>query len=56
MNGYIPFIYFDGTVLRHPDGRRFVLCLHWRKDGWDKFAHWLDGAWYADRVSAVLTR
>ena len=53
-NGNTTYFYFDGTVLRYPDGHRYVLCLYWDGDGWEWDYSWLDGDWDVDRPSAVL--
>jgi len=53
-NGNTTYIFFDGTVLRSPDGRRYVLCLYWSDDAWRWGAHWLGYDWRANNPSAVL--
>lgn len=46
-------VFFDGTVLRDPDGDRCVLCLCWVGQwGWD--CRWLENHWDASGPSAVL--
>ena len=54
VNGNRRFIYFDGTVLRVSDGRRYVLCLYWSGGAWGWDVGWLDRGWFASRPSAVL--
>lgn len=53
-NGNTTFIFFDGTVLRGPGGRRYVLCLCWRDGRWDWRCYWLGDVWFAYGPSAVL--
>ena len=55
-NGNTTFIYFDGTVLRDSDGRRYILCLCWLDGRWRWDYYWLDYGWYADNPSAVLAK
>ncbi|MEK7211397.1 MAG: hypothetical protein AAB731_02085 [Patescibacteria group bacterium] len=47
---------FDGTVLRDPDGIRFVPCLGWNGGEWCWSCRWLGGGWDADDPSAVLAK
>lgn len=47
-------IYFDGTVLRSPNGNRYVLCLCWNDGLWSRHSSWLEYYWNADKPSAVL--
>jgi len=54
VNGNIRFIFFDGTVLRGPDGDRYVLYLCWNDDGWHWNYDWLACGWDANYPSAVL--
>lgn len=54
VNGDVRFIYFDGTVLRDPDGRRYVLCLYWSGGAWRWNVGWLDRGWFANNPSVVL--
>jgi len=53
-NGDTTYIYFDGTVLRSPDGDRYVLCLDWSDGQWDWYYDWLGSGWDVLRPSAVL--
>ena len=53
-NGNRTFIYFDGTVLRGPDDRRFVLCLFWGDGQWNWQCPWLGCEWSVSDPSAVL--
>lgn len=53
-NGNTTLIFFDGTVLRRPDGGRFVLFLFWRGGRWSWHCRWLGHDWDADRPSVVL--
>jgi len=46
-------VYFDGTILRGPDGRRCVLCLCWRGGGCLWRYDWLVHDWRAVSPSAV---
>jgi hypothetical protein len=53
-NGYTTYVFFDGTILRCPDGNRCVLCFCWFGGGWDWSYGWLDYDWYSLDPSAVL--
>ncbi|MDP3764448.1 MAG: hypothetical protein Q8Q95_02395 [bacterium] len=53
-NSNTTFISFDGTTLRGPLGRRYVLCLCWGGGGWGWYCRWLEGGWSAYDPSAVL--
>ena len=54
VNGNTRYIFFDGTVLRAPNGHRYVLILYWSDGEW----HWdvarLSSSWSAGYPSAVL--
>ncbi|MBI3273550.1 MAG: hypothetical protein HYZ69_00225 [Candidatus Colwellbacteria bacterium] len=55
VNGNIQFIFFDGVVLRSPDGCRCALCLCFGFVGsWRWNYYWLDNARDACYPSAVL--
>ena len=54
VNGNIRCIFFDGTVLRSPDGRRSVLYLYWRGGQWYWYYSWLGRGFDASNPSAVL--
>ena len=54
VNGNTRFIYFDGTVLRRSDGRRYILYLYWGDGGWYWRVDWLGHDWRGNRPSAVL--
>ena len=41
INGNTRYIFFDGTVLRHSYGDRYVLCLCWGDGKWHWYAYWL---------------
>lgn len=47
-------IFFDGTILRSPDGNRFVLYLYWGDGRWVWHCYWLDSDWLARYPSACL--
>ena len=47
-------VYFFGTILRHPHGRRYVLSLYWSDGEWHWYYYWLDHDWNANNPSAVL--
>ncbi len=47
-------VYFDGTVLRSPNGLRYVLYLCWYGDEWRWLYYWLEGDWDGHDPSAVL--
>jgi|ERR1035437_87936 hypothetical protein len=53
-NGNTTYIYFDGTVLRSPDGRRCVLCLCCYDGQWRWSYDWLVLEWSVFNPSAVL--
>ena len=53
-DGYTTFIFFDGTILSSPFGRRYVLYLCWDDGRWSWDGSWLDGDWDASSPSAVL--
>ena len=53
-NNNTTYIFFDGSVLRSPDGDRGVLCLCWDGVGWDWDYDWLGIDWDTDYPSAVL--
>lgn len=48
------YVYFHGTILRGPDGRRCVLCLYWHDGAWFWCFRWLGYDWDASDPSAVL--
>ena len=54
VNGNTRFIFFDGTVLRDPNGIRCVLYLYWVDGKWRWDYGWLDAVWGASALSAVL--
>ena len=55
VNGNIQFIYFDGTILRSPDGDRCTLYLYFDGGGsWDWGCGWLDRGRGAGSPSAAL--
>ncbi len=56
VNGNIRYIFFEGTVLRSPDGFRFVLCLYWLGGRWEWHYHRLGFDWRAYYLSAVLAQ
>jgi hypothetical protein len=53
-NGNTTYIFFDGTILRHSSGRRYVLSLCWGGGLWDWRYDWLDRKWGANDPSVVL--
>ncbi len=53
-NGYTTFIYFDGTILRSPNGNRCVLYLYWDGGRWRWDYRWLGNDWDGGNPSAVL--
>lgn len=53
-NGKTTYIFFDGTILRSPDGDRCVLCLCWDGGKWYWRYYWLDYDFDALCPSAVL--
>jgi hypothetical protein len=54
VNGNIRFIFFDGTVLRIPNGGRYALFLCWLGDKWHWNCRWLGDGRDANDLSAVL--
>lgn len=50
------YVYFDGTVLQSPDGRRCILYLYWSGVEWSWCYCWLEDDWNAVNPSAVLAR
>ncbi len=42
------------TVLRNPNGNRYVLYLYWDDGKWRWNYNWLDNDWGANALSAVL--
>jgi hypothetical protein len=55
VDGGICYIFFDGTVLQGPDGRRYTLCLYWYDHEWNWDYSWLGCDGGDDSPSAVLT-
>lgn len=53
-NGYTTFVFFDGTILRSPDGGRCVLWIYWNDAEWSWYYCWLEHDWYFYNPSAVL--
>lgn len=54
IDGNTRYIFFDGTVLRSPGGRRCVLYLCWYDGRWRWCYSWLDNSWSVSSPSAVL--
>lgn len=54
INDNTRYIFFDGTILCGPRGRRGVLYLCWRDGGWRWGCGWLGRGWDAGSPSAVL--
>jgi hypothetical protein len=55
MNGGTTvYIFFDDTVLGHPNGARHVLCMSWEGGRWNCFTDWLDLDRLRKHLSAVL--
>jgi hypothetical protein len=54
MEDNIRYVFFDGTILRHPCGSHCVLYLYWSGFTWDWNVLLLDTNRVADYVSAVL--
>ena len=48
------YIFFNGTTLRSPLGRRCVLALYWDDGGWRWSSRWLERGWDGSHPSAVL--
>jgi len=53
-DGNTTFIFFDGSILRSPDGNRYVLYLCWNDDRWLWRCRWLERDWAVHDPSAVL--
>lgn len=54
IGGNIRYIFFDGTILRRPDGYRYVLYLCWGEGEWRWYYCWLGHDWHAFVPSLVL--
>ena len=54
VNGNIQYVCFDGTVLRSPNGIRYVLYLYFLEGRWYWLCRWLGSGWDSGRPSAVL--
>jgi hypothetical protein len=54
VSGNTRYIFFDGTILRHPNGHRYVLYLDWNGGQWYWSYGWLGRDWSAHIPSAVL--
>ncbi|MFA5967155.1 MAG: hypothetical protein WC805_01375 [Patescibacteria group bacterium] len=54
IDGKTRYIFFDGTILLHPDGSRHVLYLYWYDGEWYWRYSWLGHDWPANDPSAVL--
>lgn len=53
-NGKTTYIFFDGSILRNPDGNCCVLCLYWLDGEWCWGYRWLDDRLGSNCPSAVL--
>jgi hypothetical protein len=42
------------TILRNPNGNRYVLYLYWNDGRWNWNANWLENDWNVNNPSAVL--
>jgi len=47
-------ICFDGTILRNPNGNRYVLCLNWNANRRNWNCNWLNNDWVAFEPTAIL--
>ncbi len=56
INGNTRYIFFDGTVLKHPNGSHYVFCLYWEGGKWKWTWIWLGNSWSANDPSAVLAK
>jgi len=54
IDGKTRYIFFDGTILLRPGGRRCILCLYWSGGWWSWDSYWLGDGWDANDPSAVL--
>lgn len=54
INGHIRFIFFNGTVFRHPDGDRYLISLRWRNGEWRRGYDRLGIDWTVNVSFAVL--
>lgn len=52
--GNTTFIFFDGTILRRPSGRRYVLSLYWNDGQWDWHRNGLEYHWNIYYPSVIL--
>ena len=53
-NDNTTFVYCDGTVLRSPNGNRYVLCFYFSDGAWHWGCDWLGRDWDVNGPSAVL--
>lgn len=54
INGNTMFVFCDGTVLRSPDGHRYVLYFYFSDGAWHWGCDWLGSGWDVHSPSAVL--
>lgn len=47
-------IFFDGSILRHSNGLRYVLYLYWNDGEWNWNYRWLNDRWNTNNPSVVL--
>jgi len=57
-DGHPIWVLFDATILVAPNGRRFVLSLHWdpKKCEWEKWKFWHDHSWDINGHSAIVRK
>lgn len=48
------FVFFDGLILGHRNGKRYSLYLSWHHDQWHWYSRWLGNTRSASNASAVL--
>ena len=52
-DGHTLFIFFWGTIYRHPDGHLCVRCLYWDDGSWYWSSHWLVDDWFGSNPAAL---
>ena len=50
------FVFFDGLILLHRNGNRYVLYVSWHDDGWHWYSCWVGNSRPDRNRSAVLDK